>query len=84
MSRQDAYGQPITALDLGPGDGLRGMARIEAYSGYSEKVIRRIVDEMDFPAWQIVDTAWESSKAMIDDWRRRQIILSMTRKEAAS
>jgi hypothetical protein len=83
MPKQDAYGQPFASLDLGPGDGLRGMPRIEAYSGYSEKVVRRIVVEMDFPAWQIVDATWESSKSMIDEWRRQQITLAMTRREAA-
>lgn len=77
MPGQDAYGQPIAALDLGPGDGLRGLDRIAAYSGYSEKLIKRIAVEKGFPAGQIVDSTWEASKSMIDDWRRRQIMVKM-------
>lgn len=52
-----------------PRDGLRGMYEICQYAGLSEKKVRQAIKTMDFPA-RILFGRWESSRTMIDEWRR--------------
>lgn len=57
------------------GDTLRGMAAIVEYSGYSKKIVKDYHQTKGFPM-TFLGGAWESSKSMIEDWRRQQILQS--------
>lgn len=56
-----------------PRDGLRSMREICAFSGYSEKIVRELVREANFPA-RIIGGKWESSRKLIENWRRNQVL----------
>lgn len=71
-TRQNQYGEPVKGTGHDERDGLRGMAAISAYSGYGERSIKALVEIEGFPA-AIIAGAWESSRSMIDEWRREQI-----------
>lgn len=57
-------------------DGLRGLGNIAAYSQYGPKTVLKLIESAGFPAIQ-VEKAWESSKELIDDWRRRRILAEL-------
>lgn len=71
-TRQNEYGEHVQG-GQDQRDGLRGMAAIAAYSGYGERSIKALVAEDGFPA-AIIAGAWESSRALIDTWRRERIM----------
>lgn len=56
-----------------PGRMLLSMDEIEDFTGRSRQIIRRWVEEENFPAVK-VDGRWESSTDLIDDWRKRRIV----------
>lgn len=53
-------------------DGLRGLDDIAAYAQYGRNVIKDLVENHGFPAEQFAG-AWESSKALIDEWRIKRL-----------
>lgn len=53
-------------------DGLRGMGNIAAYSQYGEKAVKELIESEGFPAIMVFNS-WESSKALIDEWRINRI-----------
>lgn len=57
-------------------DGLRGLGNIAAYSQYGPKTVLKLIEQAGFPAIQ-VESAWESSKILIDDWRRKRILAEL-------
>lgn len=62
----------IKRESLSSGDGLRSMAEICGYTKYSDELVRRLIENENFPAVKIGD-AWESSKDLIDAWRQNYI-----------
>jgi len=57
-------------------DGLRGLDNIAAYAQYGRNVVRELVESHGFPAVQFFG-AWESSKSLIDAWRKNRILSTM-------
>jgi uncharacterized membrane-anchored protein len=57
-------------------DGLRGLGNIAAYAQYGPKTVQKLIETAGFPAIQ-VEGAWESSKILIDDWRRKRILAEL-------
>lgn len=53
-------------------DCLIGRDAICSYAGRSWKIIFEWIQQHGFPA-KVISGKWESSKALIDEWRRRQI-----------
>jgi hypothetical protein len=59
-------------------DALQGMGEIAAYSGFSEKIIKRLAQESAFPLAHIAER-WVSSRSMVDMWLRQEIEKSVKR-----
>jgi|GEM_PF-2247618 len=53
---------------------LSGMAEICAYVRRSEKSVLDLIRYSEFPATKI-GGIWESDKLMVDEWRRRRIVM---------
>lgn len=64
-------GGHLSVSDETDSDGLRGLRKISAYTGYGDKSIVRLAEEEGFPA-VILAGAWESSKRLIDAWRKKR------------
>jgi len=62
-------------------DTLRSMKEICAHTGYADNTIVTLVKEQGFPA-AIIAGKWESSRALIAEWRLEQIRLSVSRAKA--
>jgi len=52
---------------------LVGMEEIKKYYPRGRKLILRLIKEEGFPA-KLVNGTYESDKALIDEWRRSQIM----------
>lgn len=52
---------------------LQGMGEIRAYVNRSEATVVRWIKELGFPARRITGGTYESDKALVDEWRRKQI-----------
>lgn len=51
-------------------DGLRSMKEICEFTGYSRRVVIKLKSELNFPM-ALIGGKWESSKNMIEDWRKK-------------
>lgn len=54
------------------GTELRGMAAIVRHTGYSARVLRRLIRDESFPAAKIVGE-WTNDTLLITRWRRERI-----------
>ncbi|OIO03167.1 MAG: hypothetical protein AUJ49_05030 [Desulfovibrionaceae bacterium CG1_02_65_16] len=79
MAKRDACGGGLPP-DMDK-DTLRSMKEICAHTGYADNTIVTLVKEQGFPA-AIIAGKWESSRALIAEWRLEQIRLSVSRAKA--
>ena len=60
--------------------GLSGMKEICSHMNRSEATVLKMIRESDFPAIKI-GGVWESDKALVEKWRKEQIVAANGKKD---